>query len=305
MARKLTTEIFTEKSIVIHGNTYDYSLVDYINSKSNVVIICRIHGEFAQRPQEHWNGSGCPKCGLLKISNKNSSNTTEFVEKSIVIHENTYDYSLVNYINARNKVVIICPIHGEFAQQPTHHLNGHGCEKCGNIKKGESKIANLPGFKVRGVEVHGNRYDYSLVIYTKNHNKIKIKCNRCGCIFLQTPGNHLQGIGCPKCNFSKGEKKIAEFLADNKIKFASQYRFKKSVVSVYPYDFYLPELNIIIEYQGEQHYSFNKHFHRTQFNFIKRIHTDLTKKIYCRENGIEFIEIKYDENTTEKLMFLV
>ena len=120
-----TNETFIGRSNIIHNDKYDYSLVDYINNKTKVRIICFEHGEFWQIPANHLNGSGCPKC------NNNYKLTTDlFIERSNIIHDNKYDYSLVNYKNNKTKVIIICNKHGEFKQRPDAHLNGQGCSKC-------------------------------------------------------------------------------------------------------------------------------------------------------------------------------
>ena len=125
-----TTEQFIIDAKKIHNNKYDYSLVDYINNKSKVKIICPTHGEFEQIPYSHLRGSGCPKCKGDKQRILCQSNKEEFTNKADKIHSNKYDYSLVDYKNAHTKVKIICPIHGEFEQKPTHHLSGKGCPKC-------------------------------------------------------------------------------------------------------------------------------------------------------------------------------
>lgn len=112
------------KAKAIHGNKYDYSKVNYVNTKEKVCIICPTHGEFWQRPNGHLNGLGCDKCGKTY-----SYTTEEFIEKAKQIHGNKYDYSKVKYINAQTKVCIICPIHGEFWQTPYKHLNlKEGCQ---------------------------------------------------------------------------------------------------------------------------------------------------------------------------------
>ena len=122
---KLTTEEFVERAKIAHGNKYDYSKVEYINSHTKVCIICPKHGEFWQSPSLHLLGKGCSKCnGGVKIS-KN-----DFIERAKIAHGNKYDYSKVKYINARTKVCVICPKHGEFFVRPDHHMSGVGCSRC-------------------------------------------------------------------------------------------------------------------------------------------------------------------------------
>ena len=126
-----TKDKFIEKANKIHNNRYNYSEVQYgKNNKEKVCIICPEHGKFWQTPHDHLSGYGCPKCGREKANKNESSNTNEFIEKAKQIHGNKYDYSKVNYINGRTKVIIICKKHNEFLQTPETHLYGSGCPKC-------------------------------------------------------------------------------------------------------------------------------------------------------------------------------
>lgn len=128
--KKLTNETFIIKSKEIHGDKYDYSLVDYQNNKIKVKIICPIHGEFDQEPRHHTKGRGCTSCGRIITETARRTTIDEFINKSNKIHKNKYDYSLVDYVNTNTKVKIICPIHGEFEQAPELHIIGCGCPKC-------------------------------------------------------------------------------------------------------------------------------------------------------------------------------
>lgn len=130
MPKRITTEEFIKKAKEVHGNKYDYSKVKYTNSQTKLCIICPIHGEFWQLPYSHMKGFGCKKCCCEKMSHKLSLNTQEFIEKAKEIHGNKYDYSKVEYVNTRQKVIIICFKHGDFKQEPRAHLQGQGCPKC-------------------------------------------------------------------------------------------------------------------------------------------------------------------------------
>jgi very-short-patch-repair endonuclease len=134
--RKFTTNQFIDRARAIHGNKYDYSLVEYVNAKTEVVIICPIHGPFMQKPYVHLNQKGgCNACGEQISSIKQRSNTLDFILKAQKIHGNLYDCSLVKYINNRTKIKIICPVHGVFHQTPSNHLIGRGCRHCANELK--------------------------------------------------------------------------------------------------------------------------------------------------------------------------
>jgi len=140
MTRALTIKQFIAKAIRIHGNKFDYSKVYYKNNYTNVCIICKVHGEFWQRPGDHLMGKGCSKCRGVKLSKIQSKGVEQFIDDAIRIHGETYDYSKVNYINNRTKIIIICEKHGEFLQRPNDHINNkNGCPKCANA--GYSKIS--------------------------------------------------------------------------------------------------------------------------------------------------------------------
>ena len=129
-----TTIEFIEAAKRLHNNKYDYSKVNYINATTKVCIICPIHGEFWQSPYAHLQGNGCPKCKGISIRNKKVKTLENFINDAIYVHGNKYDYSKVEYVNANTKVCIICPIHGEFWQTPSKHLQGHGCQLCHSSK---------------------------------------------------------------------------------------------------------------------------------------------------------------------------
>ena len=198
MAKKLTQEQFIEKAIEVHGIKYDYSNVNYINTRTKIVVICKIHGEFQQAPQDHIQGKGCSKCASEFTANLLSSNTKEFIFKSKQIHMNFYDYTKTNYINAYSKVAITCPIHGDFEQKAMHHLQGCGCKQCGIEASSKILTSNTKEFINKANIVHNTKYDYNLTNYVKEKIKVIITCLIHG-EFKQSPDCHLQGQGCPSC----------------------------------------------------------------------------------------------------------
>jgi len=227
----------------------------------------------------------------------------QFVSKSNLIHNFVYDYSLLDYKNNKSNVDIICKKHGKFEQRPDSHLRGVGCYKCGEekfkITQRKNNIKIINDFN----DFHNYQYDYSLMNYKNAHTKILIICKKCGLKFEQTPNIHLR-CGCPFCKESKGEKIIKNFLIDNNISFEQQKKFDDCKYKLkLPFDFYLSELNICIEYDGLQHYKCIKIFGgEKNFNLIKK--RDEIKNDYCEKNNINLIRIKYNENINEKLYFL-
>ena len=296
-----STEDFIKESQSIYGNRYDYSLVEYISSHKKVKIICPEHGVFEKSLIKH-RYQGCPKC--KKDTRK--YHQEDFIERSNKIHHNKYDYSLVNYVNTEINVDIICPKHGVFNQHPRVHSTGSGCPKCRNEKQGKYKLLNKNIFSDRSKKIHKDKYDYSLVSYKNSVTKVKIICKKHG-IFEQLPSSHLNGCGCPSCQISKGEEKIKSFLDRNEITYKKEHIFKECrYILPLKFDFYLPNYNMCIEYDGEQH--FNKwHSNDSDKNLSIRISRDMIKNDYCKNNNINILRIKYtqfnkiDTILTEKL----
>jgi len=136
MTTKVTTESFIEKAKAVHGAKYDYSQVIYIGAKTKIKIGCSEHGFFEQQPTNHLSSHGCPKCVYESQALVISSQAKEFKDKANNVHNNKYDYSLVEYKNAHVKVSIGCPIHGSFSQTPNSHLGGQGCPHCALSEQG-------------------------------------------------------------------------------------------------------------------------------------------------------------------------
>jgi hypothetical protein len=153
----LGREKFIEKAIKKHGNTYDYSLVEYKNGQTVVKIICPIHSVFLQSPFSHAQGAGCKKCATER-SVKVCKNTTEwFINKSKECHATVYDYSLAVYKNGHTRVKIICPVHGLFEQRAYDHAGGQDCPSCTREKttsKNETHLkenikSTFPGLELK------------------------------------------------------------------------------------------------------------------------------------------------------------
>ena len=243
---KSNTKEFINNAILVHGNKYDYSKVNYKGNKKFVIIICKKHGEFTQIPNGHLNKQGCPKC-----ANKNIT-TEEFIEKSKIIHGNKYDYSKVDYILGHKEIIIICKIHGDFQQKPSNHINGHGCYKCGgNLQY------NKEEFIKKSILVHGDKYDYSKVNYKKCDEKVIIICKIHG-EFQQKPVHHyITGCGCPKCNtkgYSKKQILWLDFISKfYNINIQHVLNDKEFVIPTTKYkaDGYCKKTNTIYEFHGD------------------------------------------------------
>jgi very-short-patch-repair endonuclease len=227
MSRLKTKEGFIADAIKIHGSKYDYSKVEYINNKTKVCIICPKHGEFWQKPNAHLNGNGCKECYNESRGDKIRKNTEYFIKKAKEVHGDKYDYSKVEYIDARTKVCIICPVHGEFWQTPNTHLNGRGCKECGKIIQSEKKKDTLKSFIEKARMVHGDKYDYSKVEYIDSQTKVCIICPIHG-EFWQKPNAHLNGNGCNKCLKTK-KLSTEEFIEKARAIHGNKYDYSKTI----------------------------------------------------------------------------
>ncbi len=291
--RRTGIDKFLERCLELHSNKYDYSLVnEYKNSSTKVRVICKKHGVFEVTPDHHLNRKqGCPECKKLGLD--------KFIEKSNIKHNSKYDYSLIKeYVNNKEKVDIICKEHGIFNQRISDHMiSGTGCPECTQVRFRLS----TKDFIRKSKEIHNNKYLYSDNIeFKSNKDKIEITCKEHG-IFLQKINAHLSGQGCPNCNESKGEKFIKKYLLENDISFIQQYKFKDCKdKQLLPFDFYLTDLNICIEFNGRQHYEPISYFGGID-SFKSQIKRDNIKKKYCVDNIIYFFIIKYDENIKYRL----
>ena len=289
MSVKFTKDDFIQESIKIHGDKYDYSLVEYIKSSEKVTIICREHGNFIQRASNHLQGRGCYDC---KKTRKYDSE--KFIGLSNKVHNGKYLYDKVIYNGSHNDVIITCLEHGDFSQTPTNHLRGKGCGKCAT----ESTRLILHDFINRCNLVHNFKYDYDLVIYKNNRTKIPIICRLHNNTFYQKPSNHLQGQGCPKCgdNFGIKENKWLDSLNISE----RQFRIGRYVV-----DGYDPDTKTIYEFNGDFWHGNPDVFKKDEYNnVLNKTFGDLYDKTLKREieiNKMGYKVISIWENDFNKL----
>lgn len=204
--RVINNEVFIQDAIRVHGNKYNYSLINYKNNYSKVKIICPIHGQFEQSYQKHCHlKRGCWECGKKSCVDKIKLSQEQFIEKARKIHGDKYDYSLVEYISSQEKIKIICPIHGVFEQVSTSHLQGVNCKNCSHIKLGKSSRKGKEKVLKTFYEKHGNSYSYDIPDDIKTSDKITIKCPNHG-EFSQIVSVHYNS-GCPKC----GDERTGEY----------------------------------------------------------------------------------------------
>lgn len=285
IGKRLTTKEFIIRANEIHKCYYRYpSDLVYKNYYTKVPIICPIHGEFMQNPSEHLKGKGCKLCGIEKSKTKSRKSFEWFKMQGDLVHEGIYSYHKDLYTDVKTKTRITCPIHGDFWQTPDKHIHGkEGCPRCSH-----TWIPSNDELLKKCKSVHGWKYDYSIFEYKDCKTKGIIICNKHGA-FLQDMNHHLQGNGCPYCKSSKLEEEVELSLINNGINYDRWKHFgwlrNKNELSL---DFYIEELNIAIECQGEQHYRPIKWF-GGEINFNAQIKNDLLKKKLCEEHGIKLV----------------
>lgn len=293
----LTRDEFIEKSLELHNDKYDYSLVSNdIENTKNVDILCREHGVFRTTPYNHLRGIGCSKCsGNRKLT------TDEFIQLSKNKYSKyNYNYDKTIYTGYSKSCTITCPIHGDFEVLPSLHLNGNShCNRCS-----DRKIWDFDYFVDSGNKIHNNKYLYDKETFINSSKSAKITCRLHG-DFYQSPESHIRlGRGCPVCSESRGEKAIANFLINNNIKYERYKKFDdcKNKLRL-PFDFYLPDFNMCIEFDGIQHFEPVKRFGGvSEFEKVKL--RDKIKDEYCRNNNIKLVRIDNINDIENKLKFL-
>jgi hypothetical protein len=315
---KLTTEIFINKSKLLHNNIYDYSKTQYgKNNMDKVIIICKIHGDFLQMPNNHMRGAGCIKCSIEMQSNNIRGTTEEFIKKSKQRHGDRYDYSKSIYgKNNNQKICITCKTHGDFYQLPYSHIYGAGCPYCNGGKR-----YNIDEFVNRAIFLNKNQtgealYDYSKVIYKNARTKVVIICKKHNIEFLETPDSHSKSAGCYLCKkgkqYSKSQIVWLLFLqkyyniniqhAEN----GGEYNIENTK---YKADGYCKETNTIYEFHGDLWHGNPKIYNDYDINPVtKNTYKELyektiKKELFIKSLGYNLVVIwEYDWKKINKVI---
>lgn len=244
------------------NSPYSFDKVTYTNNYTPILLECKEHGVFSTLPSSlNKCLTECPICQKKRISEQMTSTTEEFIKKATEVHGDKYDYPKVNYINAKNKVCIICHIHGEFWILPSEHLGGRGCPKCSNEHLWDKRTdrPTTDSFIKKANTVHNGKYIYDKTEYKNSKSKLCIECPIHG-EFLMTPNAHLHGQGCPKCGritlASYFVKAFKEVIEEANIVHNNKYDYSKAV-----YKNYATKMRIICPTHGEFWQTPNSHLH--------------------------------------------
>ena len=265
----------------------------YVSALTKINCRCKICGhKWSATPNNLLKGKGCLLCKGNKISKKLKKSHENFICE---LKELTPNIDIIGkYQLSHTKIHCKCRICGhEWNAIPSSLLSGHGCPECGKIKCANSRRKSCEKFVEEmqvvnpSIEIVGE--------YIKDSEKIQCKCLLCGSMWKSKPTHLLQGHGCPNCVKSNGEDKIEEFLRNNNITYITQKRFD-NLIGIggrkLSYDFYIPDCNILIEFNGEQHWRPIEYFGGEQQFKTQKEH-DKRKKTYAKDNNIELLEIWY------------
>lgn len=299
---KLTNQQFIIRAKSIFGDSYEYP--EYVNARTKMLVWCKeCKNNFARFPLDLLRGYSCPIC---KENDRKIKLEQEFIEKAKEIHKNNYNYNYMrgSYYDRYTKIKILCKkCNNIFLQAPSSHLTGAGCPECYQKSKAMSNEEFLL--------LCDKKYDvpfYILDKYYNMHKPVRILCSRCGILFKKSPREHLKGFGCPDCDRktinlddkklrARGEKRIIKFLEKNNIKYKREKVFldcrNPKTNKCLRFDFYLPERELLIEYDGIHHFQVLWAKWDSEERWEKRKFRDGIKNKYAKDKNIPLLRIPY------------
>jgi len=262
------------KDIEIIGN--------YVNASTPIKCKCKIDCyEWSTSPGHLLIGTGCPKC------NKAQRRTQEeFVRDVFSLYGDEYTV-LSEFKNMKTDVLMRHNKCGsEYFANPNKVLQGRKCYVCFPIpQKTTARFAKELSAVNKNIRVIGEYYQY--------HSKIQVECKLCGRKWETSPATLMGGAQCPSCSASSGEREVLKILGELELSNVPEHRFPdcKSKRAL-PFDFYLPDINVAIEYDGQQHFEPSEYFGGEKA-FKSLVERDKIKTDYCKNNGIKLIRIPY------------
>ncbi len=232
MPKKLDTKTFIEHAMKKHNGKYSYEKTVVVDRNKPVIITCPEHGDFLQTPRDHISGKGCHECGKKGSKEAKQKDTAYFLENARKTHGDKYDYSKVVYTKAKEKVTIICPIHGEFQQTPCGHVRGAGCPHCkGELRKQRAKWTEEDFMKL-AKEKYGDTLDYSKTHFINSSTPTTFICKKHNLEFSRTPSQLIYKYGCPLCGFENKaihhKKTTEQFIEEAKVIHGDRYDYSQT-----------------------------------------------------------------------------
>ena len=293
--RGFMLETFKRKMYELYGDKYAFVWSDFKNKQSMIRFTCKEHGEQRRSVTGLLDGKGCANCN-------GKFYPPDWIKNARAVHGGKYEYdesrpprTTSDYIRYK------CPVHGwQESRYGCHVQQGCGCALCAGTLNKLSAEKRKQRWIEKCRERFPGKFSYRDVVYVNNDTPVKIYCKEHHITFETTPDTHLRGSGaCPLCTKSVGEVEIFKWLSEHAIPFETQKVIpnenmfcKRHYLTV---DFYLPDLNMIIEMNGEQHYQYVEHFHTKVWTLEDQQIRDDTLRAYCKTHRINLLEIKYDE----------
>lgn len=295
--RKTQTEFVNEVNSKYNG---EYTVVgNYINAKTKIEFKHNnCNKNFFMTPSNILYGQGCPHCRYIKCSNSQLMSTDDF--KKEVYNLVGDEYSVLSEYKGRYKDVLfkhnLC--NTEFHMKPTTFVNkGSRCtnKNCFHHRMSMVMRDDESTFKEKFDNRSNGEYEL-LSTYELSHKKILIKHLTCGNKFKMKPNNFIFGQGCPYCNISKAELKIRNFCINNDIKYIWQKSYDDLTGindGLLFYDFYFPNNNFLLEYQGEFHDGTLVDKCQSKEKLLTQQEHDRRKRQYAKDHDIKLLEIWY------------
>lgn len=304
MSKKIPPEVVLEQ--IYQTNSKIEVISEYKSKNEPLTVRCKDCGfEWTTNAHKLLFGHGCRKCAGM-------------ARRGVPIHKKTHDEFLTEmenkqpnirilseYQNAREKVLCECKIcWNQWYAKPANLLTGFGCPECAVETISKKQAKSEEEFRNDFNRIHS---DIDIIgKYRNNHENIELQCRKCGTVWFAMPSNLLRSdgkaTGCPHCKKSHGEAAIAKILDDRHIQYIQWKKFD-DLVGIggrsLSYDFYLPALNLLIEYQGEFHDHSTSL--QTEEDFHSQIEHDKRKREYAEDHHIHLLEIWYYDNLEEKL----
>ena len=272
---------------------------EYRNRTTPVEHKCLIHNViWSPLPSHVLDGSGCPKCLVERIGNSNRKNNEQYITELLACNSNIV--SVEEYVGYKIPIKHFCNKHQEFFDiAPQSALQGIGCPNCTTEKRHNSMVKSEEQYVLELQKIHPNII--LLGEYTTTHTPTLHKCLIDDYEWMPKPSGLLFGFGCPCCNKSKGEKAVELWLTQHNVEYIPQKRFDDCRdKQALPFDFYLPVMNVCIEYQGRQHYESIEHFGGEENLQYVQLHDEIKRK-YCLDNDISLLCIPHWENVNDFL----